>query len=91
MDYLKEILTGGVGSVGLLIVVLILNKAGILDKLIKRNGNGKIDEATMNATIQKIENNHFLGVNERLTEICEKLDKINDVAQKTLTILEIKK
>lgn len=72
-------------SIGVLVVVLlVLNKAGILDKLLKKNGNGKLKDEI----IKSIETNHFGQVNERLGEICDKLDKLYDTAKETNLIIK---
>ena len=80
---IEQILTSGIGIGGMVIALLVLNRAGVLDKLLKRNGNGKIDEKTKEATIKEIEENHFGQVNDRLGEISEKLDKLYECSKET--------
>lgn len=86
---IEQLLTSGASIGGLVIALLVLNKAGVLDKFLKKNGNGKkVDEITKQATINEIETNHFGQVNEKLGEICDKLDKIYDCSKETNIIIK---
>lgn len=85
MDILKDILTGGVGSIGLLVSVLILNKAGILDKLIKRNGIGKVEEE-----LKQMKENHLHTLENKLDEQSRQHEKQTELLVAIKTILENK-
>jgi len=70
-------LTNGASAILLVIVLLILNRAGVLKLLLKGSGNGK----ELKQQLNEIETNH-------LHEIALKLDKIASNTEKSLYILE---
>ena len=63
--------------------LIILNRFGILDKLLpKRNGNGKLE-----ADIKEIKENHIHEIKDTLAEIRDSLKEIRDYARDTYNIL----
>lgn len=68
---------------GVVIGLIILNQFGILDKILpKKNGNG------ISKKLNEIESNHLEHIENRLSEICDKLDKIHDVSMEMNLIIK---
>ena len=68
---------------GAIVGLIILNRFGILDKLLpKRNGNGKLA-----ADIKEIKENHIHEIKDTLAEIRDSLKEIRDYARDTYNIL----
>lgn len=76
MNYLeitKEVFNG-LGSIGVLIVVIVLYNLGLLKKNGNGNGNGQLAE--LKAQLDILENNHLVHLDAKLDKMLEILTEI---------------